>query len=490
MLLNNLSMLFPTLDFGIFFLFVFFGSWCLKKYPLWDRLFLIAASYFFYGYWDWHFVFLLFGCTLFNYLLALLIQRADQAGARAESHTTGARLLLAFSVVVNLGVLAFFKYYYFLTINLNNVFLFFGIPFKLPLFFVTLPVGISFFTFQAMSYTIDVYRHKLQAQRSLINILLYISFFPQLVAGPIVRATDFLPQLNRNPSLKEINFGRAFTLISFGLIKKVFIANYLGIMLVDPVFNNPSAYSGLELLAGLYGYAVQIFCDFSAYSDIAIGVALLFGFDFPPNFKNPYCALSIQDFWRRWHISLSTWLKDYLYIPLGGNRHGRLASYRNLFLTMLLGGLWHGADWKFVIWGGLHGLGLSAERLVRELRPLHVISNKDRPLWLKVLRFIFTFHFVGLGWIFFRAPSLELAWEYLCGIFSQGGSLQIFNPFLLSLILIGLVIHFIPENWQSGLEKILGRLPVPILATAFGLLLILLSAVSTSEVAPFIYFQF
>jgi alginate O-acetyltransferase complex protein AlgI len=344
-----------------------------------------------------------------------------------------------------------------------------------------------------MSYTIDVYKGKYRANKSFIDVLLFKAFFPQLVAGPIVRAGEFLPQLKEHKTIDQVEFGRAITLIAFGLFKKVFIANYLGTMFVDPVFSNPAGFGGPELLLGTYGYAVQIFCDFSAYSDIAIGVALLLGFRFPENFNNPYRATSIQDFWHRWHISLSTWLRDYLYISLGGNRKGKLATYVNLLITMLLGGLWHGAAWNFIIWGGLHGMGLAAERFAREklkrpegARPLPTVIK----FLLKFLGVVFTFNFVCLGWIFFRAPTLGLAWQYLTGIFSAGTGFRQLTPFLAGLLVFGVLMHFIPRSWGERIQRFVERMPVAAAVAGFAVFLVLLSAVSPTGVAPFIYFQF
>ncbi|MBN2351536.1 MAG: MBOAT family protein [Spirochaetales bacterium] len=497
-------MLFPTVDFGIFFLIVFFVSWAIRRRKTWHKLFLLAASYFFYCYWDWHLILLLpcllFGVSAGNYLFAIFIDRArefhwvkypEQEGATKPSPRAKALLIIA--IVLNLGVLAYFKYYFFLTTNLNSAFLFFGLHVRIPGLPIILPLGISFFTFQAMSYTIDVYRGRYRAARSFPDVLLYTAFFPQLVAGPIVRADVFLPQLKEEKTLADVEFGRAIGLIAFGLFKKVFIANYLGTLLVDPLFENPTAFGGPELLCGVYGYAIQIFCDFSAYSDIAIGLALLLGYHFPANFNNPYRASSIGDFWRRWHISLSTWLRDYLYISLGGNRKGKLATYRNLLITMLLGGLWHGAAWKFLIWGGLHGAGLAVERFVREslVRPW---SSRPLPALLrfplKAIGVVFTFNFVCLGWIFFRSDNLHIAWQYLTGIFSPATGFVKLTPFLAALIAFGLLIHFLPGSLGERLGRLIDRAPVTVALAGFAGFLVALSAISPSGVPDFIYFQF
>jgi D-alanyl-lipoteichoic acid acyltransferase DltB (MBOAT superfamily) len=489
--------LFPTIDFGIFFIIVFFVSWSLRGHHTLYKCFLILASYFFYGFWDWHFTFLLFGYSVANYFFALFIDRVNTAYRLKNPAWENGKLkkaplavvIFVFAMVCNLGVLAFFKYFYFLTTNFNNIFIFLGIPLRIPMINIILPIGISFFTFQAMSYTIDVFKGAYRANKSFIDVLLFKAFFPQLVAGPIVRAGEFLPQLKSAPVFENIEVGRAIALIGFGLFKKVFIANYLGTMFVDPVFENPLGFGGAELLFGVYAYAVQIFCDFSAYSEIAIGTALLLGYRFPDNFNNPYRAVSIQDFWRRWHISLSSWLRDYLYISLGGNRKGKAATYRNLIITMLLGGLWHGAAWNFIIWGGLHGGGLAVERFISERRKKENGEKKKRFIF-KILGVIFTFHFVCLGWIFFRSPNLSMAIQYLAGIFSPTDGFKQLTPFLLSLIVLGLLIHFIPRSWGEKMQRLIERLPVPAMVAGFGAFLLVLSAVSPAGVAPFIYFQF
>jgi len=483
-------MLFPTIEFAIFFIVVFIFSWTLIDYPVSRKIFLTLASYFFYGFWDWRFTFLLFGCTLVNYLFALAIGLANERYSRKNGLTESVRspfsgVFIASAVICDLGVLAFFKYYFFLTSNLNNLFTLFHFPAHIPVLTILLPIGISFFTFQALSYVIDVYRQEYPPYRSLLDLMLYKAFFPQLIAGPIVRAKDFLPQLKTQPRFEDIPIGRAVTLISFGLFKKIFIANYLSTLFVDSVFANPTEFSSIEALASVYGYAVQIFCDFSAYSDIAIGTALLLGYTFPENFNNPYRARSIQDFWRRWHISLSSWLRDYLYIPLGGNRKGSLGTYRNLLITMLLGGLWHGAAWNFIIWGLWHGVGLALERFAAGIR----IFRSKNVIW-RAAGIVFTFHFVCFGWIFFRAATFQTAVDLIKTIFRFSFSLRTLSPFILFLIGVGLLIHFIPGRISKGTDSIADRIPVPILGLMFAVFLVFMSAVSPEGMAPFIYFQF
>jgi len=302
-------MLFPTTVFAVFFCCVFAGSWLFaKQRSLW-KLWLLAASYVFYGWWNWHFLFLIASCSTVNHLLAVWMNRTVSAPRR--------RILLVLALIFDLGVLGFFKYYGFFVMSAYTVLLKLNLPCSLPLLDVVLPVGISFFTFQAMSYVIDVYRKEIPPANNLLDFSVYLAFFPQLVAGPIVRASVLLPQFNENVRQQNIDAGRASTLILAGLFKKIVIANYISQAIVDPVFENPAGFSAPDVILGVYGYAIQIYCDFSAYSDIAIGLALLLGFRFPINFNAPYFSTSFRGFWQRWHISLSTWLRDYLYIPNG-----------------------------------------------------------------------------------------------------------------------------------------------------------------------------
>lgn len=483
-------MLFPTLEFGVFFLIVFTVSWALRWVPLSRKIFLVAASYFFYGWWDWRFTALLFFTTVVNYLGGLLIGMSSRQGTR--------KLIVAVTVAVDLGVLGFFKYYGFFLTSLDSLLTSIGLHRDLPFMEVILPIGISFFTFQGISYVVDVYRGHIAAEKSLLDVMLFKSFFPQLVAGPIVRAADFIPQLHQTPKLTREHVGVGTVLILTGLLKKMVIANYLATELVDPVFFDPTASGALDLLIGVYGYAVQIYCDFSGYSDIAIGVAALLGYRFLENFNQPYRASSLQDFWRRWHISLSTWLRDYLYIPLGGNRGSEAKTYRNLFLTMFLGGVWHGAAWTFVIWGTLHGTMLAVERVIRraleELAPaeteaggiLTALGNGAG----HILGVIWTFHFVCLAWIFFRADSFLSALNYIAGFGDFVTPRQYATPFLVGLIVVTMIFQFTPRHLGRWLAQGVKHLPSPALGLLLGGGLWLIWALAPEGVAPFIYFQF
>ena len=483
-------MLFPTIEFGIFFLVVFAASWAARGTPEIRKLFLLGASYFFYGWWDWRFLALLFVSTLINYLAGLALARSARPGFR--------KFIVGVAVVAGLSILGFFKYYGFFLTSLSVLLDTAGLARDLPFMQVILPVGISFFTFQGISYVVDVYRGHVPAERSLPNVMLYISFFPQLVAGPIVRAADFLPQLHRPVSLTRAHIGVGVVLILSGLLKKMVVANYLATELVDPVFFDPAAVGALDLLVGVYGYAIQIYCDFSGYSDIAIGIAALLGYRFLENFDQPYRASSLQDFWRRWHISLSTWLRDYLYVPLGGNRHGEAKTYRNLFLTMFLGGIWHGAAWTFVFWGAFHGTMLAVERYARrqieffapvETAPGGIMSALGNGAQ-HLVGIVWTFHLVCFAWIFFRADSFATAGSYLAGFARWGEASQYVTPFMVGLIVIAMFFQFTPRHLGRWLARGVQYLPSPVLGLLLGGGIWLIWAIAPEGVAPFIYFQF
>jgi D-alanyl-lipoteichoic acid acyltransferase DltB (MBOAT superfamily) len=395
---------------------------------------------------------------------------------------------LAIGIILNLGILGFFKYYGFFMETLIALLSGLGIERDFHFLQVVLPVGISFFTFQGISYVMDVYRGHIRASRSLLDMMLYISFFPQLVAGPIVRAARFLPQLEQMSMLNKRLVTLGFFLIVLGLFKKTVIATYLATDIVDNVFFEPAAYSSGDLILGAYAYAMQIYCDFSAYSDIAIGAALLLGYRFHANFNQPYRARKLQEFWRRWHISLSTWLRDYLYIPLGGSRLGKFKTYRNIFVTMFLGGLWHGAAWTFVLWGGLHGLALCIERWV------YGDDGGKRSLFLRGLGafagFLITFHFVCFTWIFFRSPDFATAWDYVGGLGDFEADAVFVTPFVVGLVALTMLGQFFSPRLGPALARQFERLPGPLLGICLGGALLVIESLAPEGVAPFIYFQF
>jgi alginate O-acetyltransferase complex protein AlgI len=464
---------FPTIEFAAFFVVVFILSWALMPHPRAWRPFILVASYVFYGWLDWRWVLLLVGSSLVNTFAAQVI-------ARSPSQQTRKRALIA-AVTFDLGLLCVFKYLGFFVSEVDDALDAIGLGSPLPLLQIVLPIGISFFTFQAISYVVDVYRGETKAA-SLVEVAILQAFFPHLVAGPIVRANELLPQLRVPRDPREVLAGPALFLIVGGLIKKTVVADELARNVVDPVFNDPSAYSGLETLFAIYGFAAQIYCDFSGYTDMAIGLALLLGYQLPQNFNKPYLALSLQDFWRRWHITLSRWLRDYLYIPLGGNRDGPRKTYRNLMLTMLLGGLWHGAAWTFLIWGGIHGSALSAERWARErYHGFHL------PAWVA---WLITFHVVCLAWVFFRSPDLTTAFDMLGQLFAGGPSPLVTLP-MAFLIVATVALQAVPSSFWERAEAWLVTRPVAAQGLAIGAVLVIAdAAVGQEGVAPFIYFQF
>lgn len=470
-------MLFPTVEFAIFFLLVFFASWAVRKFPTVRKIILLGSSYYFYAYWDWRFSILLFETTLANFLLGLWLDQTDN-----EKHR---RWLLTLAVTLNLSILAYFKYWGFFLTGLNDLLIALGFERDAPILEVLLPVGISFFTFQCISYIVDIYRRDIRATPFVIDFLLFPAFFPHLVAGPIVRASDILPQLEKPADPNNIRASYAFMLIGLGLFKKVVIAHYLAIDLVNPVFESPSEFGPIDLLIAAYGYAAQIYCDFSAYSDIAIGIAALFGIEFRPNFDQPYRAESLQDFWRRWHISLSTWLRDYLYIPLGGSRSGPIKTYRNLFLTMLLGGLWHGAAWNFIFWGFLHGFGLCSERLLSNF-----FYAKSHFKLIRPMRILVVFHFVCFSWIFFNSESFSDALDYISGFGNSWQSPKIISKFSVSLLMLGLIGQFCSKDILLQSERLLDRISLPAQAVLLAGVVLVVSSFGPGSLAPFIYFRF
>jgi D-alanyl-lipoteichoic acid acyltransferase DltB (MBOAT superfamily) len=474
-------MLFPTYEFAVFFVVVFVASWLLMPRPALWKPFMLAASYFFYGYLDPRFVLLLAGSTVFNQVMAEVLHRAPHGGRRHN-------VLTGVAVAGNLAALGWFKYYNFFLDSVTSLLGKVHLSAPLPLLQVALPVGISFFTFQALSYVIDVSRRAIEPAKP-VDFAVYLAFFPHLVAGPIVRASEFIPQLRTPRDPRSVPATRAFFLIAGGLIKKKIFADLLATSIVDSVFDNPAKHTAWQVLVGIYGYAVQIFCDFSAYSEIAIGIALLLGFRFPENFNAPYSAVSLQDFWRRWHMSLSRWLRDYLYIPLGGNRGSALFTYRNLLLTMLLGGLWHGAAWKFVIWGGIHGVGLAVERLVAERRHARGHAPPRDTVLRRVVGRLVTFHVVCAAWVFFRADGVRPAFEVFGRLlsFSGGGTV---TATVLVLVALGIAVQYLPKDATARLQAGFSMLAPGVQGAMLAVLLVGISVLGNQGVAAFIYFRF
>jgi alginate O-acetyltransferase complex protein AlgI len=464
---------FPTIEFAAFFAVVLFLNWLLMPHPRAWRPFILAASYLFYGWLDWRWVGLLVLSTVVNTVAAQVI-------GRSPSVMTRKRALIA-AIVFNLALLGTFKYLGFFVTSVDDALSAIGLGAPLPLIQVVLPIGISFFTFQSISYVVDVYRGDAKPV-SLIDFAILQAFFPHLVAGPIVRVNEFVPQLRTPRDPRKVLAGPGLFLIAGGLIKKTVVADELARRIVDPVFGDPGAHSGAEVLLAIYAFAAQIYCDFSGYTDMAIGLALLLGFKLPQNFDRPYLATSLRVFWHRWHMTLSRWLRDYLYIPLGGNRRGERQAYRNLMITMLLGGLWHGAAWTFLIWGGIHGGALAGERWLRGR-----FDTSRVPAWVG---WLVTFHVVCLAWVFFRAPDLGVAFSVL-GQIGASGATALVTPVIVSLTFGAVAIQAVPPDFWRRAEAWFVTRPAIAQGAALGVLVVVAdAAVGQQGVAPFIYFQF
>jgi alginate O-acetyltransferase complex protein AlgI len=552
-------LIFTKFTFWAFFAVVLLGYSIAYKNRAARNAFLFAVSLFFYYKTSGFFFTILMFSTIVDYLIGFRIHNGRSQLIRKS--------WLTLSILINLGVLVYFKYAYFFTDSFNAIFgsdlnplnhfaywsnSFFGSTFRFEK--ILLPVGVSFYTFQTMSYAIDVYRGDVKPVKNLLDFGFYVSFFPQLVAGPIVRAAAFIPQLYKPYSLTKEAFGLALFWIMNGLLKKMLLADYLAVNLIDRVFDDPARYSGFENLMALYGYSLQVYADFSGYTDIAIGVALLMGFSLPKNFDSPYKADSCGNFWKRWHISLSSWLKDYLYIPLGGNRGGTLGTWIallaiilfasamagslmvfaiclgvvgilvliailvprfkkwlttniNVMLTMLLGGLWHGASWNFMIWGALNGIGIVFYKLFRKISPW----ESKNTWWKRAWAIFITFNFITLTRAWFRTGShntwgnlndkhdieneLEAGWNMLARIFTSP-EWDVAIPFLIefkavvAVMVIGYIIHWLPGTWKIWYRETFINFPIPVqVVGCFGVVFMLYQVIS-SEMQPFIYFQF
>jgi D-alanyl-lipoteichoic acid acyltransferase DltB (MBOAT superfamily) len=469
--------LFPTVTFAVFFVVVLPTAWLLRPYPRAWKLFLLGAGWVFYAWWDPRFVLLLAGVIAATHLAAPLMC----------SRPARQRLWLGAGVAANLAALGFFKYYGFFAEAMHDLAGSLGWDPPLLLMQVTLVVGLSFFTFEAIAYLVEL-RRGVTARLPLLDLATYLSFFPKLASGPITRPSEFAPQLQATrPS--TVPAAEAFWRVGRGLVKKLVVASFLAEAIVDDVFAAPAQHTALEVLAGIYAYALQIYVDFSAYTDIAIGVGLLLGFRLPENFNVPYAAVSVHDFWRRWHMTLSRWVRDFLFRPIlvGGRRQGPAAA-ATLVGVMLLVGLWHGASWGFVVWGGLHGAALAGERLVREHRRARV-GRRVATTGRKLLARLATFHFVAFAWVFFRAESVERALEIL-GRLTVGGPAPALTPLLVAALGAMALLHFLPERWPRRAAEAFGNLVPALQAAALGATLLVADALGPEGVPPFIYFRF
>jgi len=476
---------FNSFDFAVFFCIVLGLYWVLSH--RWQNLMLLAASYFFYGYWDWRFLSLIYLSTVVDYIAGLEMQKAIDAGGPNEQRRK--RLWLVVSMVKSLGILGFFKYYNFFTGSLAGALAPLGINASALRLDIVLPVGISFYTFQTMSYTIDIFRGAMKPTKRFFDFALFVSLFPQLVAGPIERAKNLLPQILGKRRFDRGQFGGGIHLIFWGLFEKVYVADNLAAF-VEKIFDSPDP-SAFAVLCGVWAFAFQIYCDFAGYSDIARGCAKCMGFELRLNFNVPYVAANPREFWSRWHISLSTWLRDYLYIPLGGNRKGSGRTYRNLTLTMLLGGLWHGAAWTFVLWGAYHGALLMLHRLFEPaLKRIRWPRSLGMAALGRVVRILIMFHLICLGWLFFRADSLGHIYLMLENVIGLRGpvDLGLLRPLLLYALPLVLA-----ETAQRvfGRSSVLGVRPAPAWVKCIGYaVLAYLLVYYGASAASFIYFQF
>ena len=478
-------MLFNSIDFAIFLPVVFLIYWfVVSKNLKLQNAFLLIASYFFYGWWDWRFLSLIFFSSLVDYSVGLAMDKQEKINTR--------KLLLALSIIVNIGFLGFFKYYNFFVDNFIDAFSLMGQSIKPGLLSIILPVGISFYTFQTLSYTIDIYRRKLEPTKDIVAFFAFVSFFPQLVAGPIERASNLLPQFYNKRVFDLAKASDGMRQILWGLFKKIVIADNCAFYAND-IFTNYQDYSGSTLVLGAFFFALQIYGDFSGYSDIAIGTARLFGINLMRNFAFPYFSRDIAEFWRRWHISLSTWFRDYLYIPLGGSRGSKLNVIRNIFIIFIVSGFWHGANWTFLAWGFLHALYFLPLMLQNVNRKNLDVTAAHRylPNIRELLNILITFSMVTFAWIFFRAESIAHAFDYISGIFNSSiiNFPDKFPINILALVFILIVVEWMQRRKQHGLEIDAYKIPL-IVRWLIYYAVVLLIIIFNGEQQDFIYFQF
>ena len=490
-------MLFNTIDFIIFFVVIITTIVIIKK-GKYQHLLLLGASFIFFYYSNNYLIILLIISTVLDFIVGKEIWKTKDLARK--------KLLLVLSIAGNLGLLGFYKYVDFSILQFNNLANSLGMPIDIELLNIILPVGISFYTFQTLSYTIDVYRGKLTPSESFKEFALFVAFFPQLVAGPILRASHFLPQLRqkiddtknnfktRQILIKSSNLKLGLTIMSFGFFKKMFFADNIGLF-VDNIFQNPLGLDSFSMILGAIAFGVQIYCDFSGYSDIAIGIAIILGFKIPINFNKPYFSVSPSDFWNRWHISLSSWLRDYLYIPLGGNRKSRERTYLNVIIVMFLGGLWHGAAWNFVIWGLLHGGYLACHKIIQNKISSTRFQNFTKNTYGKIFSIIITQYFIFLAWLVFRIHDLDLVlhsmYKYVIWDFKIEQVVEIIssNQFPIFLIIAFFVLNFISYK-HGNLHGFVSKIKVQYWFTFLGFLLIIILIFQTGQLQDFIYFRF
>ena len=488
-------MLFNSPLYGVFLVGTWLVFWLLRRFRLPRALFLVVASYGFYFYGTWEAVqdeavplppawwaVLCLGVIFVGSTIDFFVGRAlGRVKGRA-----GRNALLLTSIVYYLGVLAAFKYWNFAADSLASLFAALGAHVQVTHLRLVLPFGISFFTFETMSYTIDVWRGELPPAKRYLDYLLFVCFFPHLVAGPIVRPHQMLPQLAAEPRADAAMQARGLWRIATGLGKKIILGDFLAQAIVNRVFATPERFTALEVLLAVYAYAVQIYVDFSGYSDVAIGSAALFGYELPENFDAPYVAANLQEFWHRWHITLSTWLRDYLYKPLGGSRGGAVKTYRNLMITMVLGGLWHGASWNFVVWGTLHGGALAVTRMWQRRRG----GESKGSVVGRVVATIATFHFVCFAWVFFRAPTFAHATLALEQVARGAWTMGHITPRVVPAIAVAMGLHFVPRDWEARLRETFVRTPAVVQGLVLAAAALALHLAASAKPEPFVYGQF
>jgi D-alanyl-lipoteichoic acid acyltransferase DltB (MBOAT superfamily) len=443
-------------------------------------IFVILFSLYFYYKSSGAYCLILLGVCLCDYSLGRLMGCTE--------NTTLRRCIVALNVVCNVGMLIYFKYFNLLAQTIADF-----THTHFDVLNIVLPAGISFFTFRSISYLVDLYRNKLEPCRNPLDYIFFMTFFPPLLAGPVVRAVDLLPQIKENAVATRTMVGEGLFLIICGLIKKVVIADYISGNFVDRIFENPSLYSGFENLLGSISFTLQLYCDFSGYSDMAIGIALLLGYRFKDNFRSPFKSQNPSEFWRRWHISLSTWLRDYIYIPLGGNRRGKVRTYFNLFATMVIGGIWHGASWMYLLWGAYHGVLLACHKFIKQTINFNYGERMCRIV--KPFNVLITFTLVFIGFTFFRSPSLENLEEIATQIFTAFHpeiAMQFVTAYSLVVVAIiaGFLMHYAPEKWQITLSNTYTSTPMLVQALIFAVVLFVVIQTRQSELVPFVYLQY
>jgi D-alanyl-lipoteichoic acid acyltransferase DltB (MBOAT superfamily) len=492
-------MLFNSPLYGVFLLATWIVFWLLRRQRLARALFLVGASYVFYFYGTWEaakdepvplppawWAVLCLGVIFVGSSIDFFVGRAL---GRVKSRA-GRNALLLTSIVYYLGVLAIFKYWNFAADSFASLFAALGTQVHVTHLRLVLPFGISFFTFETMSYTIDVWRGELPPAKRYLDYLLFVCFFPHLVAGPIVRPAQMLPQLAADPRADAAMQARGLWRIATGLGKKIILGDFLAQALVNRVFATPERFTALEVLLAVYGYAVQIYVDFSGYSDVAIGSAALFGYELPENFDAPYVSRNLQEFWHRWHISLSSWLRDYLYKPLGGSRGGSVSTYRNLMITMVLGGLWHGASWNFVVWGTLHGGALAVTRMWQRWRGRDAGREGTGSVVGRVVATVATFHFVCFAWIFFRAPTFAHAALALEQMARGAWTMDHIAPKVVPVIAVAMALHFVPKDWEARAREVFARTPAVVQGLVLAAAAIAIHLAASAKPEPFVYGQF